>query len=426
MESMVTQRVRPGAGKQNPDQLAGRACLHVRMPIATDVRAMRNASALQAAGMDVFVVDMVDRRSHPHDERLGSAKVKHIVIPFLYRRARFKPWFLARFAWFVLLGAIQLANTPADVYHACDLKALPACYIAARLHRKPLVFETYELPLEDPEFTRLRWLHALVNRVLTSMMSACAGVIATSPLHTEAMKSRYRGKNLVLVRNVPAYETPGSSDQLRHHLGLDESTRIALYQGNLQAGRGLDLLVWAARFLPPRIVVVIKGEGELQAELNDLISKEGVGDRVRLLPMVPLAERLRWTASADVGLIIHPPGYSRNVQTLLPNKLFEYVMAGVPVLATPLEAVANIIKRYDVGRLLTSLEPEALGQAIGQMLNDRDGLQRMRANALAAAEHVLRWEVEQENLIRLYKDILNVQRQDLTAMREGAHTGIPG
>ncbi|MGZ6320388.1 MAG: glycosyltransferase [Ktedonobacterales bacterium] len=396
----------------------------MRVPVSTDVRAMRNASTLKTAGMDVSIVDTVDKRPYTPDERLAGVTVNHVFIPFLFKRARFKPWFLARYSWFVLRGAIQLARMPADIYHACDLKALPASYLAARLRRKPLVFETYELPLQDPEFTRWRWLHTLASKVLTGMTASCAGIITTSPLHSEAMKTHYRGNNVVLVRNIPAYETPKASGRLRQHLRLPESTRIALYQGNLQAGRGLDSLVRAAKFLPTDLVVVIKGEGELLAELEALISAEGVSDRVRLVPNVPLAEMLDWTASADIGLIVHPPSFSRNVQTLLPNKLFEYLMAGLPVLATPLPAVVDIIERYDVGRVLTSLESEALGHAIGHMLSDRAALVRMHRNALAAAERELRWDVEQKNLLHLYEDVLSSQQQVLAVADEGAHAWI--
>ena len=90
----------------------------------------------------------------------------------------------------------------------------------------------------------------------------------------------------------------------------------------------------------------------------------------------------------------------------LPNKLFEYLMAGLPVLASPLDAVADLIRTYDVGCIVPSLEPEMIGRAISAMLADRDALARMRGSALAATQHDLCWESESRRLIELYEDIM--------------------
>jgi glycosyltransferase involved in cell wall biosynthesis len=138
------------------------------------------------------------------------------------------------------------------------------------------------------------------------------------------------------------------------------------------------------------------------AELDDLIAREGVADRVRILPPVPYDELLDWTVSADIGLIICPPGYSPNVKMMLPNKLFEYLMAGLPVLASDLEAVAEVIKTYDVGWIESSLTPADVGATINATLADQAARARMRVNALDAAKQVFCWEHERAELIRLY------------------------
>jgi glycosyltransferase involved in cell wall biosynthesis len=142
------------------------------------------------------------------------------------------------------------------------------------------------------------------------------------------------------------------------------------------------------------------------ARLEALITSEGVADRVKIIPAVPYEELLEWTASSDMGLIVYPPDYSQNVQMMLPNKLFEFLMAGVPVLASPLEAVAEVIRAYGVGQVVSSLAPPDIGAAINAMLADQHALDRMRCNALRAAQEDLNWEKEQQKLVRLYHEIL--------------------
>ena len=156
------------------------------------------------------------------------------------------------------------------------------------------------------------------------------------------------------------------------------------------------------------IVVVMLGRGiePTISEIEALIASEGLADRVKILPPVPYEELLDWTSSADIGLTLIPPDGTLNMRTCLPNKLFEYIMVGLPVLATQLDAVEEIIRTYDVGQIVTSVEPEAIGAAINSMLADVAALERMGQHALEAAKNELNWEKESLQLVRLYESIV--------------------
>jgi glycosyltransferase involved in cell wall biosynthesis len=147
---------------------------------------------------------------------------------------------------------------------------------------------------------------------------------------------RYKARQVTLVRNTPIYQAVEKNDRLRQYLGLGPEVRIALYQGNIQEDRRLDTLVRAAKFLERDVVLVLMGK-----DMRKTVSKlqvqaigEGVAERVKSVPPVPYEELLEWAASADIGLIIYAPDHSLDVKMCLPNKLFEYMMAGLPVLAT--------------------------------------------------------------------------------------------
>ncbi|GLV55973.1 glycosyl transferase [Dictyobacter sp. S3.2.2.5] len=374
----------------------------------TDVRVMREATALQRAGMDITVVDIERDSNRPCQEDVNRIHMKHITMPRWFMPERFKPWFLIKMIWLMILGTLKLINTPADIYHAHDDTALPACYLAARIRGKPLIFDSHELPLVEPMVTRWKLLCTLGQWLLRHMMVRCSGVITVSRPIMYEMQRRYGGPMAVVIRNIPSFQSPAASNALRAYLGLSADTHIALYQGNLDS-RGLDKLILAARFLNPGNMIIMMGQGVIRSELERSIMRERVGDRVKIIPPVPYTELLTWTASADIGLVVYSPDAAStitpNIQMCLPNKLFEYVMAGLPVLASSLNAVADLIKTYEVGRIVPSHEPEEIGHAINAMLEDRQALVCMRANALAATRQDLNWERESKRLIDFYGEI---------------------
>ncbi len=387
---------------------AKKVCMHVLDVVRTDYRVLREATTLVEAGFEVIIVDIESDRVRPTEEDLGGVRVKHIIMPQWFISAHFKPWFLVKLAHVVILGSYHLLRTHADVYHAHDANALPACYIAARLRRKPLIFDAHELPLDEPGITRWRRLSALATRVLAGILRCCAGIIATSPPTAQEILKCYDVPEVTVVRNFPIYQGVQKSDKLRQYLGLGSQVRIALYQGYLQPDRGLDRLIEAAEFLEPNIIIVMMGKdkGTTKSRLEALIASKGMANRVKIIPPVPYAELLSWTASADIGLIILPMDFSLAVLMMLPNKLFEYLMAGLPVLASPTIAISDVIKPYGVGQIVTSLAPEDVGAAINAMLADSSALARMRRNALEAAHQEFYWEKESTQLIQLYHNIL--------------------
>jgi glycosyltransferase involved in cell wall biosynthesis len=381
--------------------------LRVEVPVVNDGRVMREASALVKEGFAVTIVDVTSDRSAPREEEIEGIHLRHIVKPRWFTRPRM-PWKLFLFIEKILISAFVLLRVPTDVYHAHDVNTLSACFIAAMLKRKPLVFDAHEFPLNQLERSRRRWLRGMLVRLLTSIVIRCSGVITVSPPIAQEIAQRYRASKVTVVRNVPAYQAIPKSDHLRQHLAYGPEVRIALYQGNIQADRRLDTLVRAAAFLEQDVVVILMGRAadNTVAELNALAEREGVTDRVKILPPVPYTELLSWTSSADIGLIVYEPSYSLNVRMCLPNKLFEYLMAGLPILASPLVAVADILETYEAGQIIPSLAPIDVATGIQTMLKDQAALERMHCNALRAVQHDLCWERESKQLIRLYTDIL--------------------
>jgi len=391
-----------------------KVCMHVLGTASTDPRVMREATALVEAGYAVSLVDIEEKEkeNHQSEEDIRGVCMKHVIVSRSFFSTRFDKWTLVRIAQLFIRNTVRLIQTPADIYHAHEVSALLPCYIAACLHHKPIIFDAHEMPLFERPLSELgrsrRWLRKLLEVLLAHIVPRCAGIITVSPPIVKEFRDRYGVPEVALIRNVPECRAVPKSDRLRRYLGLKSEVRVALYQGYLQSNRGLDRLVRAAAFLAQDIVIVMMGKnrGTTQAQLEALIAREGVADRVKILPSVPYAELLDWTASADIGLNVASPDYSLNVRYFLPNKLFEYLMAGLPVLTSPLEAIVDVVKTYDVGQVLSSLAPADIGEAINSMLADPVALARQRSNALEAARNEFCWEKESLRLIHLYQGIL--------------------
>lgn len=392
-----------------------RVCMHVRTTARLDERVLREARALVQAGYDVTIVDIERDTERPPREDFEGIHLRHLMQPGRFAKGSL-PRKMLSLVRSMRLAARELRAVEADIYHAHDSDALLTLARVARSRRKPLVFDAHELPLGQPPASRSRLLGVVGGAAIRRMARGSSAVITVSPPIARVIHRRYGGPFPVLVRNIPPYQPPIASQRMRDVLGLPPDTRIAIYQGGFQENRSLDVLVRAARYLDPTHRIVLLGGGGAQRRLEALIATEGVGDRVLIHPSVPYRELLEWTASADLGLILYRGSYAPNVQYCLPNKLFEYIMAGVPVLTSTLNAVSEIVQTYRVGRVVDSLEPEPTGRAVSALLADDAARQAMRANALAAAREDLNWEVEQQRLLNIYQGI-----QEHFTSSHGAH-----
>ena len=381
--------------------------MHVLGPARTDVRVMREATALIQAGYAVSIVDIEDEKKQAIEEEVGGVCLKHIRVSRSFLKTRFSRGSLLRAAQILFGSTLRLIQTPTDIYHAHDVSGLLQCYIASRVRRKPLVFDSHELPLTYMSI-RSRWILALLTRLVAYIIPQCVEVITVSSPIVEEMRRCYHLPEVSLIRNIPPYKEVPKSERLRQFLGLAPDTRVVLYQGGLLYNRSLDKLVRAAPFLEPKVIMVFMGptEGTIQSELEALIANEGVSERVKILPPVPYEELLNWTASADIGLIVFARDFSQSIRWCLPNKLFEYLMAGLPVLSSQLDAVVEVIETYHVGRIVDSLAPTTIASSINAMLADPVALAAMRENALRAAQQEFLWEKEGQKLVQLYERIM--------------------
>jgi len=299
-----------------------------------------------------------------------------------------------------------------DRLHAHDLNTMPVAVALRRATGAALVFDAHEL---YPDISTLSPREARVWRTLEGPLARRATAAATvCDSIADVLADRCRVARPTVVLNCPERQPPVArgDSPLRALAGLaggDEP--LILYQGGFSPNRGLPSLVRAMHHVD-RGVLVLMGWGRLEDELRDLVVAEGLRDRVRLLPAVPRHELLRHTAGADVGVIPYEAVGLNNTYST-PNKLFEYLAAGVPVAATRLPEIARIVDGERLGATFATVEPRAIAAAVTAVLDDEDGRDGT-ARRIAAARERYTWEAQEPRLLGLY------------AERPGPASRVPG
>lgn len=288
-----------------------------------------------------------------------------------------------------------------DVCHAHDLTTLPVAVAVALATRGRVVYDAHEL---YPEMSTLsprqrRWWRR-IERVLISRATI---VVTVCESIADELRTRHGIDRPTVLRNVPdlaAMEPPAPTGRLHRAAVVADDRSIVLYQGGLTPHRGLGALVDAAPLLDRDAVIVIMGSGPLESELRQRVERRGLGDRVRFVPAAPLAELLTFTADATVGVIPYEPVSLNNYYTT-PNKMFEYMAASVPMVASDLPELNRHIRELGCGITGDCSTGRSLAQLVNGLLRDTEGLAAMRR---AADEHSpgLSWEAESPTLRAAY------------------------
>ena len=354
--------------------------------LATDQRVRRVAHLLLDQGMDVNCIGRVLK---------GSPELKHVR--FKYRRFRMLfskgPCFYACYNIRLFL-TLLFAPRPA-LFISNDLDTLPAAFTASRIRRVPLIYDSHEIFTQVPELIKRKRVQTLWKRIEGFYLPRVSYALTVSYPIAELYRRLYKTRFKV-VRNVPELKNPERDKLIRKEFG---GKSIIVYQGALNVGRGLELMILTMHHIE-KAVFVVAGAGDIEQDLHQLVKSEGLADKVvfkgRLLP----EELNRLTMSADLGISLEED-LGLNYRYALPNKLFDYIQCRIPVLCSALPEMARIVETYGVGIATKEKDPERLSGLVRYMLEERNaGAWR---EALDRAAEQLCWENESQ----VYLDLLH-------------------
>jgi len=390
-----------------------------------DSRVRKEARSLAEAGYDVVVVCLASGGAAtdlPATVRVvicrppESSVIPGAPNPFIApARSRLES-VRRRLGWFTSYvrglrawgGLVVDAAGRIDIWHAHDLTGL-AAIVPHLPHGTPVVYDSHELFLEAGTASRLPGiLRGLLRKYERRLIARTVAVITVNDEIADVLWRRYRPARITVVHNCPdRWIGPAvARPLLREATGIPDGQAIVLYHGALTGGRGIELL--AEAMTQPGLEdahLVLMGMGDRREAYIGLADDPRWGGRIHVLPPVGPADLMPWVASADVGAIPNPGG-TLNDRFSAPNKLFECLAAGTPVVAADFPTLRRIVMDDPLGPLGTvcdtsSVAAVAVGlQAITSL--DADARATLRARCVRAAAERWNWQAESVALIELY------------------------
>lgn len=303
----------------------------------------------------------------------------------------------AKFLKFYQRLAPEAFKAKAKFFCAEDVFSLPIAYRATRRQNARLYYDSRELFFALAQLAKKQ----SKQRVWAGVEAYCirrAKVFVSGERDADALATRYRIKRPEVIFNYPRYHAYRRSDALRQRLRLPDNAVILLYQGVITEGRGIWKLLNALAWLENQVVAVFIGDGDKLQDLRQAIEARNYQSRAFAIGRVPHEELLRLTASADIGFALIEP-LSESYNLALPNKLFEYVMAGVPVIASDLPAMKEVIEAHRVGIVVSAREEEKhLAERILELCQS---LEKHRSHCREARE-TFNWEAQEERLLNFF------------------------
>jgi len=361
-----------------------RAFISVINDLATDQRVGRVAKLLSEQGFEVICLG----RRLKNSPELKNRPFKHRRYRMLFTRG---PLFYMCFNLRLMI-TLLFVRKPA-VMISNDLDTLPANFLSSRIRSVPLIYDSHELFTQVPELIHrknVQFVWKVIERILVPKLRHAVTVnysIAT-------IYRRLYGTRFKVVRNVPEKleYTPREVDPA--------AQQMIIYQGSLNVGRGLELMIDAMHHIQ-NVRFVVVGTGDIEDELKQRVVQSKLSDRVEFMGRMLPEDLVALTLRADLGISLEED-LGLNYRYSLPNKLFDYIQSRVPVLCSALPEMSRIVDSYGVGISSKERDPEKLAGRIRYMLKERSGGAWMEALNRAAED--LCWENESVIYLELLND----------------------
>ncbi|MCC5917413.1 MAG: glycosyltransferase [Cryomorphaceae bacterium] len=359
-----------------------RVIVSVTNDLVTDQRVNKSCVMLMDLGVTPILVGRKLKESLPLERPYPTHRMR-----LLFRK---KVWFYAEFQirlFFFLLF------TKADGLLANDLDTLLPNFIIAKIKGVPLVYDSHEYFCHTPELVHRPGVQNVWLRVERFIFPKLKHIITVNPSIAQQYKEEY-GKILSVVRNI----TPFPSDiptYDRSDWNLPEEAFIFINQGSgINVDRGMEEMVDALKYLPEKAILLVVGRGDVIPILKEKVLKENLRSRVIFIPPQPYGKLLGITRLADCGLSLDKTT-NANYRFSLPNKLFDYIHAGLPVLGSSVVEVAKIIENHKIGLVIKNHDPEEIARQAVEIM--RLGKSHYTQPLEKVAE-IHNWEAERKKL----------------------------
>lgn len=359
--------------------------------LITDQRVAKTCDTISEAGFEIQLIGRKLKNSLP--------------ISRPYSVKRFSLWFnkgALFYANYNLMLFIRLLFSKCNAIWANDLDTLLACYLAAKIKRVPVIFDSHEYFTEVPEIQHkplVKNIWLLIEENIVPKLRYCITV-------NQSIASLFKAKyniDFAVVKNIPIEQPLLKSSFTISQLGLNEEDITLILQGSgINIDRGVEELLAAINKVNG-INLIIVGGGDVITFLREYVLVNNLENRVKFFPRMPYQEMMCYTQLADIGVTLDK-NTNINYQFSLPNKLFDYIYSETPVLASPLVEVSKVILEHDLGWVLPAHSIEAIVDFLKEIKNNRNQLIIKKQNCSLAKSNYS-WQKEAEGIKQILKQI---------------------
>ena len=338
-----------------------------------------------------------------HSVRLiGRVLPASLPLHLPYQTKRFKLWFNTGPLFYINLNLrlfFYLLFARCDAIHSNDLDTLLPSWLVAGMRRKMLVYDTHEYFTGVPELQKRPLVRSIWEFIERLIFPKLKRIITVNDSIAELYQNRYGNKEIQVIRNIPNAEINIVSNQEFLSVFPPGKFRIILQGNGINVDRGGEEAIEMMKWLD-RAVLIIAGNGDVIQQLKENVIAEQLEERVIFMPRMPYNELLGLTQLCDLGLTLDKDT-NINYRFSLPNKLFDYLRAGIPVLASDLSEVRKIVETYHTGWIVDKVDPQLMADQINELIDNPDVYLKVKAN-LAEASNQLSWEKECQVLDKWY------------------------
>lgn len=365
--------------------LKQRVIVSVSNDLATDQRVSRTCGTLQKMGFDVLLV--------------GRKLPKSLPIARDYQVKRFHLLFRKKAFFYAELNLrlfFYLLFKKADLLLANDIDTALANHAIQKIKRIPLIIDCHEYFCGVPELVGRERTIRIWKHIEKISLAQASHVITVNNAIADLLHQEYR-IDVHVVRNVP------NRRMIQDDVHLHFDHPFIIYQGAVNVDRGIEEMVEAMQYLPD-YQFLIAGKGDILKSLKQHAATLDWKERIHFVGDIPPEQLHAYTRQAVLGVSLEKDTCI-NYHFCLPNKLFDYIHAGIPVLVSDLPEMKHIVEQYKVGECIHSHDPKALAQKINALLSDNAQLTVYKEHTHKAAEELC-WESESHVLEKIVEPYL--------------------
>lgn len=354
--------------------------------LVTDNRMHKVSVSLMKMGFQPVLIGRLLPESQPVERGYATQRMK-----LIFRKG---PQFYFEYNLRLFFRLLKISP---DIFVANDLDTLPANFLASRLKRKPLVYDSHEYFTEVPELIGRPVVRAVWKMLEKWLVPKVNAAYTVSGSIAEVYRDLY-GVNFKVVRNLPNCLSSGVP--ATENRGSEKLSKIILYQGALNLGRGIEAAIRAMQFVDGA-ELWLAGDGDITSQLKKLVAEQQLQEKVKFLGRLPIQEMQQITRKADLGISLEED-LGLNYRFALPNKLFDYIQARVPVLVSNLPEMKRVVQHYQIGLIAESHQRKELAEKMKSALFDQGKITEWKKNLTTAAGELC-WEKQEEELRQIYQ-----------------------